>query len=147
VEAPDGKIWWAGQFGNLIGRLDPVTGEMKEYQLPPNAKPHTITLDAQGTPWYSGNMNGTVGKVDPATGKVTEYKMPDPKARDPHTIVFDQKGILWFTAQNSNMIGRLDPATGDIKLVTAPVANAKPYGIKIDAEGTPWVSCNGAPAC
>jgi virginiamycin B lyase len=145
VEAPDGMIWWAGQFGNLIGRLNPATGEMKEYRLPPNAKPHTITLDAQGTPWYSGNMNGTIGKVDPATGKVTEYKMPDPKARDPHTIVFDQKGILWFTLQNSNMIGRLDPASGDIKLVNAPVANAKPYGIKIDAAGTPWVSCNGAP--
>jgi virginiamycin B lyase len=145
VEAPDGTIWWAGQFGNLIGRLNPATGEMKEYRLPANAKPHTITLDAQGTPWYSGNMNGTIGKVDPATGKVTEYKMPDPKAKDPHTIVFDQKGILWFTLQNSNMIGRLDPATGDIKLVDAPVANAKPYGIKIDADGTPWVSCNGAP--
>jgi len=71
VEAPDGSIWWVGQFGNLVGRLDPVTGEMKEFQLPANAKPHTVTLDAQGTPWYSGNMNGTVGKVDPATGKAT----------------------------------------------------------------------------
>jgi virginiamycin B lyase len=145
VEAPDGTIWWAGQFGNLIGHLDPATGAMKEYQLPPNAKPHTITLDAKGTPWYSGNMNGTIGKVDPATGKATEYKMPDPKAKDPHTLVFDQKGILWFTLQQANMIGRLDPATGDIKLVDAPVANAKPYGIKIDAAGMPWVSCNGAP--
>jgi len=145
VEAPDGSIWWAGQFGNLIGRLDPATGEMKEYQLPPNAKPHTITLDAQGTPWYSGNMNGTVGKVDPATGKVTEYKMPDPEAKDPHTIIFDKNGIAWFTLQQSNMIGRLDPASGDIKLVTAPVANAKPYGIKADADGVLWVSCNGAP--
>lgn len=145
VEAPDGSIWWVGQFGNLIGRLNPTTGDMKEYQLPPNAKPHTVTLDAQGAPWYSGNMNGTVGKVDPATGKATEYKMPDPKAKDPHTIVFDRKGIMWFTLQNSNMIGRLDPATGDIKLVNAPIDNAKPYGIKIDADGVPWVSCNGAP--
>jgi virginiamycin B lyase len=43
------------------------------------------------------------------------------------------------------MIGRLDPKTGDIRLVDTPQANAKPYGIKIDASGTPWVSCNGAP--
>ena len=34
VEAPDGTIWWAGQWGNLIGRIDPTTGEMKEYPLP-----------------------------------------------------------------------------------------------------------------
>ena len=111
VQADDGSIWWAGQFGNLIGRLDPKTGEMKEYPLPPMAKPHSVWLDDKGMAWYTGNMNGTIGKVDPVTGKVTEYKMPDPAAKDPHTAVFDKKGILWFTLQNSNMVGRLDPAT------------------------------------
>jgi virginiamycin B lyase len=35
------------------------------------------------------------------------------------------------------MVGRLDPATGDIKLKTMPVADSKPYGIKIDADGNP----------
>jgi virginiamycin B lyase len=29
VEAPDGAIWWAGQFGNLVGRIDPRSGEIK----------------------------------------------------------------------------------------------------------------------
>ena len=43
------------------------------------------------------------------------------------------------------MVGRLDPATGDIKLVTLKTPNAKPYGIKIDAEGNPWFACNGHP--
>jgi Streptogramin lyase len=145
IQAADGSIWWAGQFGNLIGRLNPATGEMKEYKLPPNALPHSVWLDDKGIPWYSGNKNGTVGKVDPATGKVTEYKMPDPAAKDPHTAVFDKKGILWFTLQNSNMVGRLDPATGDIKLVTMSTPDSKPYGIKIDAEGVPWFACNGRP--
>ncbi len=143
IQAEDGSIWWAGQFANLIGRLDPVTGEMREYPLPPNAMPHTVELDPKGIPWYTGNKNGTVGKLDPATGKVTEYKMPDPNAKDPHTLVFDRKGIAWFTLQNSNMIGRLDPESGAIKLVTLPMADSKPYGIKIDAEGYPWFSCNG----
>ena len=145
MQATDGSIWWAGQFGNLIGRLNPATGEMKEYPLPANAMPHTVELDANGTPWYSGNMNGSVGKVDPATGKITDYKMPDPAAKDPHTMIFDKKGIMWFTLQHSNMVGRLDPATGDIKLVTLKTPNSKPYGIKLDAEGDPWFSCNGRP--
>ena len=39
VEAADGAIWWAGQFGNLVGRLDPATGAMKEYPLPAGAYP------------------------------------------------------------------------------------------------------------
>lgn len=144
IEAADGTIWWAGQWGNLIGRIDPTTGAMKEYPLPENAMPHTVTLDAAGNVWYTGNKNGTVGKFDPKTEKISEFKMPDPAAKDPHSAIFDANGILWFTLQHSNRIGRLDPVTGDIKLVEAPTPGARPYGIKIDEAGVPWVACNGS---
>ena len=144
IEAADGSIWWAGQWGNLIGRIDPATGAMKEYPLPDKAMPHTVTLDKAGNVWYTGNKNGTIGKLDPATGRITEYKMPDPAAKDPHSAIFDGKGILWFTLQHSNMVGRLDPATGDIQLVTMKTPKSRPYGIKIDAAGVPWVACNGS---
>jgi virginiamycin B lyase len=145
VQAEDGSIWWAGQFGNLIGRLNPATGEMKEWPLPSGAFPHTVELDAKGNPWYTGNKNGTVGKLDVATGQFTVFKMPDPNAKDPHTLIFDRKGIAFFTLQNSNMVGRLNPDTGLIKLITVPTPDSKPYGIKVDAEGAIWFSCNGAP--
>ena len=144
VEAKDGTIWWAGQWGNLIGSINPLTGVMREYSLPANAMPHSVTLDASGHVWYTGNKNGGVGKLDPATGEITVYPMPDPAAKDPHTAIFDQDGILWFTLQHSNMIGRLDPNTGDIKLVNAPTPGSRPYGIKIDVSGQPWVACNGS---
>lgn len=144
IEAPDGSIWWVGQWSDLVGRINPKTGEMKEYPLPSKSKPHTVTVDKAGGIWYTGNGNATIGKIDPATGKVTVYKMPDPAAKDPHSAKFDPKGILWFTLQNSNMIGRLDPATGDVKLVAMKTPNSKPYGIKMDAQGTPWIACNGS---
>jgi virginiamycin B lyase len=143
VQAPDGSIWWAGMWANLVGRLDPETGEVTEYTLPENAKPHTVTPDRDGNIWYTGNSNGTIGKIDPRAGTITEYKMPDPAARDPHTAVFDKNGTLWFTLQQSNMVGRLVPATGDIKLVTMPGPKSRPYGIKVSAEGDLWVACNG----
>ena len=148
IESPDGSIWWAGQYANLIGRINPKSGEMKEYPLPKNAMPHTVTTDQSGNIWYTGNRNGTIGKLDIQSdniteNKITEYKMPDKLAKDPHTAIFDDKGILWFTLQHSNMIGRLNPTTGEIKLVTMNSPRSKPYGIKIDANGTPWVACNG----
>ena len=144
VEAPDGSIWWAGQWGNVVGRIDPKTGAMKEYPLPDDARPHTVTIDGEGNVWYTGNGNGTIGKLDPKSGEITVFAMPDPMARDPHTAEFDGKGRLWFTLQQSNMIGRLDPKTGEIRLVDMTTPAARPYGIKIDAEGTPWVACNGS---
>jgi len=144
VEAPDGSIWWVGQFGNLIGRLDPKTGAMKEIQLPAKSLPHSVSVDKDGTPWFTGNGNGTIGKVDPKTDEITVYKMPEAAARDPHTAEFDRNGVLWFTLQQSNMVGRFDPATGETRLVKTKTAGAKPYGIKIDANGNPWFSCNGS---
>ncbi len=145
IQAADGSIWYAGQFGNLIGRLDPRTGQIKEYPLPANSMPHTVELDPKGRPWYSGNKNGSIGWIDPATGKATVYKMPDPAATDPHTIAFDKKGIVYFTFQAANMVGRLNPETGEIKLAKVAAERSQPYDIKFDAEGTLWVSCNARP--
>ena len=144
VEAPNGMIWWVGQWGDIVGRINPETGDMKEYPLPTGAKPHSVTPDDKGYLWYMGNKNATVGRLDPATGDIKEYDMPDPQARDPHTGVFDAQGILWFTLQHSNRVGRLDPKTGDIKIKTMPTERSRPYGIKVDDSGDIWVACNGS---
>ena len=143
VQSPDGMIWWAGHWGNLVGRLNPRTGEMREWPLPSGARPHSITSDRNGNIWYVGNSNGTMGKLDPKTGEATVYILPDPAARDPHTPEFDRNGILWFTVQNGNMVGRLNPANGDIKLVKIPTPDADPYGLDIDSKGVVWVALTG----
>ncbi len=142
---PDGMIWWAGMYGSLIGRLDPSTGEMTEWKLDPQARPHSIIDDAAGNIWYTGNSNGTMGMLDPDTGEITVYPLPDPDARDPHTPLVARNGDIWFTLQNSNMIGRLVPDTGDIRLTGTPTENARPYGIDEDSTGMIWIAYRGAP--
>ena len=73
-------------MANVLGRLDPKTGKIKEYQLKtPHSGPHGLLDDKDGNIWYTGNA-GLIGKLDPKTGDVTEYPMPDPQARDPHTL-------------------------------------------------------------
>ena len=145
VEAPDGMIWYVGQWGNVIGRIDPNTNKVQEWDLPEASFPHSVVIDTTGGVWFLGNGNGTIGKFDPASGESTVFKMPVPEARDPHTGAFDKDGVFWFSLQQSDMIGRFDPATGETKLVKTK-KNAKPYGVKITSDGTPWVACNGS-AC
>jgi virginiamycin B lyase len=137
IEAPDGSIWWTGMWASLAGRLDPATGEMEEFRLPREARPHQILPDEDGNIWYTGNSNSTIGKLDPTTGAVVEYQT---EARDPHTAVFHPNGKLYFTAQGAAMLGRLDPATGEL---TEVATEPRPYGIKVDAQGTVWVAYNG----
>jgi virginiamycin B lyase len=144
LQLADGTIWWAGMFANLVGRLNPATGEMREFKLPEGSSPHSIAADAAGAIWYTGNGNGTVGRLDPATGDVKVYRMPDPAARDPHTLIFDRSGTLWFTLQGSNMVGRLVPSTGEIRLIAMPTPNARPYGIILNSQGVLWVAYNGS---
>ena len=138
LAAADGSIWYTGQFASVLGRLDPKTGAIKEYRLPPKSGPHGLAADKEGNIWYTANFKGAIGKLDPRTGKVTEYPMPDPLARDPHTLVFDRKGTLWFTVQGANMVGRLEPRTGAIKLVSSPTTRSRPYGMVVSSTDVPF---------
>jgi virginiamycin B lyase len=145
LAARDGSLWYTGQMANVLGRVDPKTGKVKEYPLKtPHSGPHGLVEDRSGNIWYTGNTGALVGKVDPKTGEVTEYKVPDPEAKDPHTLIFDKSGILWFTVQNANRIGRLDPRTGEIKLLTPPTAKSRPYGMALDPKGNLFVVQFGA---
>jgi virginiamycin B lyase len=145
LAARDGSIWYTGQLANVLGRLDPKTGQIKEYPVNPQTGPHGLKEDKGGDIWFTGNFSSVIGKLDPKTGKVTDYPMPDPSAKDPHSLVFDREGILWFTVQQGNKIGRLDPKSGVIKLLTPPTAGARPYGIQVDSRNTIYVVEFGAP--
>ena len=52
----DGAIWYCGQTANMLGHLDPKTGQFKEYKLKtPHSGPHGITEDRAGNIWFTGN--------------------------------------------------------------------------------------------
>ncbi len=139
---PDGNTYFVGQEGNYIARLDPRTGEFKQYTIDPGTNPHNLIVDAQGMIWYAGNRNGMIGKLDPRTGQITRYPMPDPRVRDPHTLIFDGKGGIWFTSQNSGAIGHLNMANGNIRLAFTG-QGTRPYGIVINSKGVPWFDLFG----
>jgi virginiamycin B lyase len=145
LAARDGSLWYSGQLANVLGRLDPTTGQIKEYHLNSLTGPHGLKEDKDGNIWFTGNFAGLIGKLDPKTGDVTEYRMPDPSAKDPHTLVFDHDGIIWFTVQIGNKVGRLDPKSGEIRLVTPPTPNARPYGIAVNSRNVVYFVEFGAP--
>src|SRR5262249_28269736 len=125
----DGSGWYTAFGANTLGRIDPGTGQIKEFSLPtPDSRPHGIVAGRQGRIGDTGSRVGVIGRFDPGTGSVTEYRMPDAAARDPHTLVFDSRGALWFTVQNGNFVGKLDASTGDVKLKPVATPKAMPHG-------------------
>ena len=46
-------------FANVLGRLDPKTGAMKEYPLKTaGSGPHGLVADKEGNIWYTGEPEG-----------------------------------------------------------------------------------------
>ena len=134
-----GKVWFVGQTGHYVARLDPATGDFRKWDLEEGAGPHNLVVDRAGIVWYSGNLTGYIGRLDPATGQVRRYPMPDSSIRDPHTLVFDRAGNIWFSSQAGNVIGHLDVTSGTVRLVRVPTPRARPYGIQVDARDRPWI--------
>lgn len=140
-----GHVWFVGQNGNYIGRLDPKSGEFRRYEIDPGTNPHNLVVE-KGMVWFTGNRNNRLVKLDPATGKITTYMIPDSSVRDPHTITFDHRsGVAWFTAQNAGAVGRFDPATGKFRIWKTG-DNTRPYGIVLDSKGRPWFDLFGTNA-
>ena len=61
----DGAIWCTGHMANLLGRLDPKTGQVREYCLKtPMSGPHGLVSDAGGNIWFTASFEGYIGKLD-----------------------------------------------------------------------------------
>jgi virginiamycin B lyase len=141
--APDGSIWLVGQGGDYAARFDPVSEEFSRKDLPSGTGPHTLIVDQDGSLWIAGNKQAYIGHMDPLTGDMKRINMPDKTATDPHTLVFSGENEIWFTLQWSNYVGRLNKLDGSVDLLVVPAENARPYGIKVDSKGHPWVALLG----
>jgi virginiamycin B lyase len=141
--APNGVIWLVGQGGDYAARFDPATGEFRRKDLPPGSGPHNLIVDADGTLWIAANRQASIDRMNYTTGDLTRFSMPLEDARDPHTLVFSGKDEIWFSLQWSNFVGRLNKQSGKVDLVPMQTAQARPYGIKMDSKGHPWIALLG----
>lgn len=134
----NGIVYVSDVAARAIVRIDPETGETRDYMIPDGNSTHGIVVDGDGTVWFSGRGN-FVARLDPVTGLFDQYQET---ARGLHgnTPVFDSKGDLWFTQLIGNKIGHWDRATDTITYYESPVANANPYGMDIDHQDKVWYS-------
>jgi virginiamycin B lyase len=88
-EDKDGNIWYTGNTGSLIGKLDPKTGAVTEYKTPEPGDPHTLIFD------QSGMQNANrIGRLDPKTGETKLLTPPTTKAR-PYGMALNSRGTFF----------------------------------------------------
>src|SRR6266702_198170 len=137
-----GNVWYTDRsIPNRIGRVDPRTGEFKDWVMPdPKADPHGLTVDARGHVWFAETAGFHLGELDPATGSIVRHPM-DSSGRSKgrgHSPVVDSKQNVWFTVIQGDMIGKWDRQTGKSTVWKVPTQGAAPYGIDLDKDDNVW---------
>lgn len=73
----DDSMWYGRLFGDKIGRIDPVTMEVTEYDSPVRG-PRRMQFDKKGILWVTGYSEGDLAKIDVAKGFSSKvYDMPE----------------------------------------------------------------------
>ena len=138
VPAPDGSVWIAEQGPNKIGRWDPVTEKITEYQdayvpgkegIEDGGSKHTVRIDPSGRVWASGVP---LTMFDPETQKFTKL---DSGGGYIYDVKPDKNGDVWFTNIFTGKIGKVDGKTLKVSMWALPTPNAYPRRMEIGSDG------------
>ncbi len=129
----DGKVWFAENSFDLIGRVDPETGKVDEFPIPvKSAVPRRMGADADGNIWVGLHGAGKLLKIDYASGEMTPYTPPTANAGTYSVSVDLKHNLIWVSEQQADKIARFDPKTGEWLEFPLPDAESDSRRIEID---------------
>jgi streptogramin lyase len=117
-----GMVWYNDFREPLIGRLDPQTGETKEWRMPPLQPDFpegtlSIEFNRDGFLWIPRFRQGGYTRFDPRTEKFQTWPVPpafnDARAIQPQ-VAAAPDGTAWFPGGESLRIFKVDPATNQV---------------------------------
>jgi streptogramin lyase len=151
----DGLVWFS-HFGEaLLSRMDPATGEVREFPLPVLKKGLPVgTLDLEtdrdGNLWIGMMQQGGIAKFDKRSETVQAFPVPDQWQTNGGT--FQQAtaanshvdGKVWSKNSEGNLLLRLDLATGkweNLGALKDPATNRNiaMYGMPSDRENNVYL--------
>jgi len=140
VPAPDGTVWLTEQQSNKLGKWDPVTQKITEYQDkgipgknggPDRGQKHTLRIAPDGRIWSSGTP---LTMFDPETEKFTHFD----QIGYAYDVKPDKNGDVWFTSPFDSKIGKVDGNTLKLTMWNAPTPDSFPRRMEIAPDGMIW---------
>jgi virginiamycin B lyase len=118
----DGYAWYTNFGEEYIGRLDPKTGQHKEYPLPELKQGFPtgsldLKRDKDGTLWFGMMYQGALAKFDPKSEKFQIFPVAQERNRDDTqlnmlTMNYGVDGKMWTNDAGPSTILRLDVTSG-----------------------------------
>jgi streptogramin lyase len=136
----DGIVWYSSFGEQRIGRLDPRTGAVKEYELTltkPDFPTGVLGLrtDRDGNLWFGNMYQASIARFDRKTERIdyfaprAEDNLPSTQLNQVAVRYSHVDGKVWTQNSGFSAVHRLDLATGKME-TWAPFASAKePHNI------------------
>ncbi len=145
--APDGIVWATQLRGGHLIRLDPATGDIRQYKMPSaHAGPRRPDVAPDGMIWIPAYSAGKLARFDPRTETFREWDLP---VRDalPYIVRVDQSnGTVWIGTGHGDVMVSFDPTQERFTVYSLPTRGALIRHIDIDEErGEVWAAYGASP--
>jgi virginiamycin B lyase len=140
-----GVPWYVDFRGNRLGRVDPVTMEIREYVLPdPAARPRRIAITPDDVLWYTDYARSYLGQLDPKTGAVREWPSPGGPQSQPYSIAAVGH-IVWYSelGVRPNTLVRFDTRTETFQTWVIPSGGGVVRHMMAMSDSNLMLACSG----
>jgi streptogramin lyase len=139
-----GKIWFDTMYQGALGCLDPKTGEITYYPLPPEYNDDTVQLnftglryDVDGKVWTKSVGTQHIFRLDLATNKwerfhPTDYLPAGMRHAGVYQVMSDSKNNLWMAEFTEGHLGKIDAKTTEVTWYLIPTPKARGRRMQID---------------
>jgi streptogramin lyase len=152
---PGGIVYAVDMTQDRLYRLDPRSGERREYRIPggglplggvfagrqpipanadAHVGPHSLQIAPDGGVWITLALGNQLAHFDPASEQFEI--VPQAEGFYPHTLRFDARGRIWYTLAISNHIGMYDPRSKELRTYRLP---ARTWGQALAVRVVPFV--------
>ena len=131
-------------YQGSLGSLDPKTGEIAYYPLPPEYNDDRVQLnftglryDVDGKVWTKSVGTQHIFRLDLATNTwerfhPTDQLPPNLKHAGIYQVIADSKNNLWMAEFTEGHLGKLDAKTKEVTWYATPTPKARARRMQID---------------
>jgi streptogramin lyase len=143
-----GLLWFDMMYQGSLGNIDPRTGEIKYYPLPPKWNDNRVQLNfvgdhynVDGKVWTKDVGTGNIYRLDLATGEWQRFHPTDllPDAAHHHygiyQVISDAHNNLWMAEFSEGYLGEIDAKTLKVTWFTPPTAHARLRRMEVKQNG------------
>jgi len=149
VDPVDGTVWFARLWADKIGRVDPKTLTVTEYDSPVKG-PRRLRFDRSGVLWVAGYSEGVLARIEPKDFKTRLYPLPEfaPGYRPAsYALAIDPRTQdVWVNETMTDHLYRFRPRTGKWVAYPLPLRGSYTREMSFTKDGKICTSNNPFPA-